>query len=382
MKREKELDLLSELAGLREAGSAFLDETVTRSPVDRYLDPDRFEAERRDLFRALPTIAAHSGELAEPDSFLRRQLAGLPVLLTRDSDGRAHAFLNVCRHRGARLVDDPSGCRKRFTCPYHAWTWDNRGALRAIPHREQGFPGLDESELGLRRLPCEERHGWIWIVADPGREMDLDAHLGEIGADLDWLGMTGCRVAHAQEIDCRANWKVLIEGGLEAYHFRVAHRNTIAPYFPDNLSSYETFGPHMRSVLPREGLERHVARAPADWSIREAANIIYSLFPTNQLLVQSDHVAWVQLEPVAADRTLIRLSTVVPGGPEDATAERAAHWRQNHAITSRTLSEDFAIGESVQSGFATGANAMLNFGRFEGALDRFNLIVEGYLAIG
>ena len=67
--------------------------------------------------------------------------------------------------------------------------------------------------------------------------LDLDAHLGELEADLAWLDMTKFEIAHSDEIDCAANWKILVEGGIEAYHFRVAHRDTIAPYFIDNLSS-------------------------------------------------------------------------------------------------------------------------------------------------
>ena len=135
-----EIELLEELAGLREARSFFLDDAVTTSPVSRYTCPDRFAQERQALFRSKPVIAAHSSELTGPDAFLTRDFAGLPLLLTRDSAGVAHAFLNVCRHRGTRLVGDDSDCRRRFTCPYHAWTYDNRGALTGIAHGDAGFP--------------------------------------------------------------------------------------------------------------------------------------------------------------------------------------------------------------------------------------------------
>ena len=101
MDRSTEIELLEELARLREARAFFLDDAVTTSPVARYTCPERSSRERQKLFRALPAVVAHCSELAEPDSFLTRDRAGLPLLLTRDSEGAVHAFLNVCRHRGA-----------------------------------------------------------------------------------------------------------------------------------------------------------------------------------------------------------------------------------------------------------------------------------------
>ena len=181
------------------------------------------------------------------------------MLLTRDGDGRVHAFLNVCRHRGSRLVDEVSGCKRRFSCPYHAWTWDNRGVLKGVPHGDKGFPDLDKSALGLRRLACREHHGWIWLSAVPDgaapvEAFDPAAYLDGLDRDFDWLDAGALTVAHTDEQIRAVNWKILIEGGIEAYHFRVAHRDTIGPHFPDNLSSYRMFGPHIRSVLPRAAL--------------------------------------------------------------------------------------------------------------------------------
>lgn len=377
MDRETELSLIDEILALEEEGSAYLDESVTRSDVQIYLDPERFAREQAAIFRGLPAISVHSSELAGPGAFLRKEIAGLPVLLTRDREGRAHAFLNVCRHRGARLVEEERGCKTSFTCPYHAWTFGNDGALRGVPHEAQGFPGLDKAQMGLVALPCAERYGWVWVTADRDATPDLNAHLAEIGPDLDWLGMERLRVAHSDEILCRANWKLLIEGGIEAYHFRVAHAATIAPYFHDNLSSYRMFGAHMRSIIPRRSMTELKGQPREAWHIREHSNVLYSLFPTNQLLVQADHIAWIQMQPKSAEETLIRLSTVVPA---DTGAEMDGYWAKNHAITSRTLIEDFKIGEAIQAGLASGANDMLTFGRYEGALDRFNTLVREMLA--
>jgi len=382
MDRSTEIELLEELAGLREARAFHLDDAVATSPVARYTCPERFARERQMLFRTSPAIVAHRSELAGSDSFLTREFAGLPLLLTRDSDGAVHAFLNVCRHRGNRLVGAASGCRRRFVCPYHAWTWDNRGVLRGIRHGAAGFPGIDRDTLGLKRLACAEAYGWIWVVADTDAAPDIDGFLGELAADFAWLDASGLKIVHEEAGGRAVNWKILVEGGLEAYHFRTAHKNTVGPYFQDNLSTYRVFGRHIRSILPRVRLDAMMERPKETWSLRSEANLVYTVFPSAQLLVQEDHIVWVSALPLAPDRSRVRIATLAPADFDPADAEAALHWRKNHDITVRTLSEDFAIGESIQGGLLSGANEELRFGRFEGALDRFNRIVERELDAG
>lgn len=374
MNRDIELTLIDELRTLAADGAKFLDESVTTSPVGRYESPERFAQERERLFARVPFIAAASADLAEPGAFMRTEFAGRPLLLTRDKDGAVHAFANVCRHRGARLVDEASGCRHRFSCPYHAWTYSNAGELLAVPHEAAGFPDLDKTTRGLKRYGATEAHGLIWVTLESGAAPDVDGWLAGLTEDFAGLDLGRHRVFASEELDLDVNWKILVEGGIEAYHFRVAHRKTIAPLFLDNLSSYRSFGPHLRSILPRSTLPELAPEARSDWAIRANANIVYSLMPTSQFLVQEDHVVWISQRPVAADRTVIRLAMLVP---EDSEAPDS-YWQSNHEFTMRTLREDFDLGESIQAGLGYGDEEFL-FGRFEGALDSFNCAVERQL---
>lgn len=372
MDHEKEIALLDEILGLRQAQSAYLDAQVSHSDPARYTDPDRFQAEVTRLFRASPVVLAHASELAGDGDFLVREHAGLEVLLTRDRTGGVNAFLNVCRHRGMQLVAAEQGCRHRFTCPYHAWTWDNTGRLIAIPHREQGFPDIETERYGLRRLAVAERDGWIWVHAGGG---EIDAATDSLAADFRWIGTESLCVHRVTEREWAANWKILVEGGLEAYHFRVAHAKTIAGLFHDNLSTYERVGPHIRSVLARNTVDTLAERPRAEWSLREHTNILYTLIPGSIFLVQSDHVVWLHLVPRAADRSLVRLVTMRP-----AESDRAPeYWDRNHALTTETLYEDFEIAAKIQAGLGMGANEHLTFGRYEGALAAFNGLVETML---
>ncbi|MEM1175081.1 MAG: SRPBCC family protein [Pseudomonadota bacterium] len=378
MQRETEIELLKELLGLHERKSAFLADNLEQRPVTDYFDEPRFQQEQDRVLRASLQPAVHSSELAKPGDFLRRDFAGLPLLFTRDKDGEVHAFLNVCRHRGTRLVDDAKGCKGRFSCPYHAWTWNNRGELLAIPHSEQGFSALDRKALGLKPLACIEQHGWLWVTAANTAAPDVDASLAGLAEDFAWFDPAAHCVAHSDEFTANANWKILVEGGIEAYHFRIAHRNTIAPYFLDNLSSYRMFGPHMRSVLARRTLPGLLDQPEDSWRIRDHAQVLYSVFPLNQFLVQSDHFAWIQMVPLNAAQTRVRVSTMAPADRLELD-EDLRHWAKNHEITMATLAEDFVIGESIQSGLESGANTHLTFGRFEGALADFNRSVDAQL---
>ena len=381
MDRQTELTLIREIIGLAEQKSTHLDATIAHSPIARYSSAERFERERAMVFRRKPTIVAHSSELDGPRAFLTKRFLDLPVLLTRDDDGQVRAFLNVCRHRGATLEREAKGCKRVFTCPYHAWSFTNQGDLRAVPQEDPGFPDLPRAERGLRRLPCAEALGFIWIIADPDAAdiPDIDTWLAGMAPTLNWVGLSDHRIAAIEETEIAANWKLLIEGGLESYHFRVAHKATIGPYFPDNLFTYAMFGPHIRAMLPRLSMPDMRDVPEEEWDLRQDANMVLTLLTNTQLLVQQDHVMWFHFEPLAHDRTRVRMATLVPrSAPE--TEEMQARWDKNQRITVTALMEDFELGAEIQSGFASRGNPSHLFGRFEGALNRFNLTVEEMLA--
>ena len=372
MERKTEIGLIEELLGLREAKSHYLDDEIEFNSVDQYQSEAIFQRERDQMFARLPAVAAHVSELPNAGDFVKREIAGRSILVTRDVQGEVHAFLNICRHRGTQLVDAESGCKHRFTCPYHAWSYANTGELVSVPHMDTGFPDLDKAQYSLKSLQCEERFGFVWVIATPDISFDFDAYYAPIAAEAEGLDLANMAIAHEEKKVHNSNWKILVEGGIESYHFKVAHRKTIGPYFEDNLSSYQMLGDHMRSVLMRSSM--HVLRdQPTDqWRLRDHANIIYTFFPTTQLLVQKDHVVWINSRPVSAGQTELRLATLAP----KSRLSEEAYWQKNHQITSTTLNEDFVIGESIQNGFASGANDVITFGRFEGALPEFNRTIK------
>ena len=375
MDRTTELQLIDELLNLREEQQHYLDEAVSYSHVDHYTSQSRFDIEQQKIFSTLPIVVAHHSEVASSGDFVKREIANRSVLVTRDSEGVARVFHNICRHRGTRLVDESQGCKHRFTCPYHAWTYSNQGDLISAPHLESGFPDLDKATYGLKEIRSVERFGFIWMVLSDDADVDIDTYFEPIAQDASALGLDDLAIAADQSSVHQCNWKILVEGGIESYHFKVAHRKTIGPYFEDNLSTYQMLGSHMRSVLMRSSMHTLNSSDRSTWRLRDHANIIYTFFPLTQLLVQQDHVVWINSNPIGPDQTELRLVTLAP----KSKLNEEAYWAKNHAITTTTLAEDFAIGESIQSGLSSGANQVLTFGRFEGALKTFNDLVDSYL---
>lgn len=375
MERTTELQLIDELLELRENQQHYLDEATSYSPIDHYVSQSRFKDEQQKIFSTLPIVVAHHSEVASSGDFVKREVANRSLLVTRDSEGVARVFHNICRHRGTRLVDESQGCKHRFTCPYHAWTYSNQGDLLSAPHLQSGFPDLDKVTYGLKAIRSVERFGFIWMVLSDDAGVDIDRYFEPIAKDAVALELDDLAIAADQTSVHQCNWKILVEGGIESYHFKVAHRKTIGPYFEDNLSTYQMLGSHMRSVLMRSSMHTLGSSDRNAWRLRDHANIIYTFFPLTQLLVQQDHVVWINSNPIGPDRTELRLVTLAP----KSRLNEDEYWAKNHAITATTLAEDFAIGESIQSGLSSGANQVLTFGRFEGALKTFNDLVDSYL---
>ena len=343
-----------------------------RVPVSVYLDPARFEAERA-LHRRSLNLVAHTSELAERGSFVTLTVAGAPVLVVRGDEGGVRAFLNVCRHRGATVERRERGMCKRFVCPYHAWSYDTQGTLAKVRHRE-GFPSAGAEDLSLTPLACEAYGPFVWVCPTPGLAPTLDSDARHLVDEIDGLGLGGLEVYAREQRVWRANWKILVEGGLESYHFKVAHRNTIGSLFADTTSTFEEHGDHMRSVLPRTsiaslGADDASGSRDGDWALLRHANVVYTLSPNASVLAQQGHFALILMAPVGMDETRIDVLTVGRPVPPGAGGERVrAFLERNHRFTLETLSEDFVLAEEIQRGLGTGANEVLRFGRFEDAL--------------
>ncbi len=280
-------------------------EPAAHIPVENYFSAGVRDAEVERLFRRLPLIVGHAGELP-PGHVLAHDEYGVPMLLTRDADGRFRAFLNVCRHRGMRLVDASTQAlpKASIVCPYHGWTYRLEGALRHRLHAE-AFDACDASAESLVALPAEERHGLLWVVPSADATIDVASFLGDLDDELPFFGIAGLRPFRTVRAEYPANWKLIVDAFLEAYHIRVLHKDTIYPFFADGLTATERFGPHIQSLVARRAAEPWAKDAasplPADMeALCELTTPSHVIFPNTITIFHPDYLSLVTLYPVGA----------------------------------------------------------------------------------
>jgi phenylpropionate dioxygenase-like ring-hydroxylating dioxygenase large terminal subunit len=341
--------------------------------VSAYTCTERLARERQILFREHPLIVGFGCQIPRPGDFLTEDSTGLPVLVTRNSDGQVRAFVNVCRHRGAMVETAEAGCgRKVFTCPYHAWSYDLEGRLAGLPDGE-GFAGLNREQYCLRELPAAERHGLLWVRHSPGAPIDPDALLTPpLAEELAAYGLADWHHFETRRLTYRLNWKGVVDTFLEAYHVGKLHRQTIGPLFHDNMVLFDAFGANHRMVLARKSIIEARDNPEAAAGLVEELGIVYVLFPNIVFNRIAEHMEMWRVYPgPTTDECFMYLTLVTP---EPVQTDRAMrHWQNNLRLTIATVEgEDFPVGETIQANFHSDAQDYVTYGCNEPAMAHYH----------
>ena len=377
-----DIELQAELTGRIDAhldsGIDPMVDEVMRHPIDRYVDPLHAARERASLFADYPIVVGHGSDVRSPGDFFVDDLSGRSLLIVRGDDGLLRGFHNVCGHRGSAVEMTGCGTRRRFTCPYHAWSYDTTGELRSIPN-DDGFASVDRGLHGLVAVPVEERHGLVWAVpgAAPDATIDVAAYLGELDAELAAFEMSDHVRERTDVLREQFNWKLVVDGFLETYHIRFLHRDTIGPYIGSNFALYDGYGLHARMIGLRESFHHARSSASENREFLPHVAIIYLVFPNTVLVWQGDHFeVWsVFPDDERADRMVARASLLAPTPPTTEAEQR--HWDKNWEVLMNTvLNEDFVVARTMQGNFSSGARSHAVFGRQEATLQHYHRTLE------
>jgi choline monooxygenase len=350
---------------------------VLQIPAELYTSAEHLEREREVLFGGRPLVLCLSAALPEPGSYRAVDLLDTPLLLTRDGGGRVHAMANVCRHRGVRVVDD-AGSSRRFTCPFHAWTYDLEGRLVGVPVSE-GFEGMCVEEKGLIQLPVAERHGIVFGCLRPGPPIDIDAFLGpDLSDELAMLGLAGWKMFNEPHVHAvAANWKVTLDTFRENYHFNYLHRRTLKDFAYGGVLTFDAFGPHLRNCSAIRTIDELRSRPQAKWGdVFPHFSYQYALFPNTNLTVTEKRIELWQVLPESPSTSIVLHTAYVPGDLDESereAVEATIRWTCETVVDG----EDFWVAGRTEPGIRTGLLDKVVFGRNEPAPQHLH---RGFLA--
>jgi Rieske 2Fe-2S family protein len=355
-------------------------------PAKAYADDQVFAWDQQRFFEEGWVCAGRSADIAEPGMQRAESIGKTGVLITRDKDGRLHAFANVCRHRGHELLPCGSSTKKRaVVCPYHAWSYDLDGSLKVAP----GFRGVeafDPGEFGLSELLIEEWHGWIFVNPS-GTAGPLEDHLGDLGEVVGTYQPQCLQVRASHNYVVRANWKTITENYHECYHCPLIHPELCKVSPPDSGDNFNLPGAWVGGWMDlRDGMDtmsldgasgaERFPWLPQEWHRR----VIYiGLLPNLLISLHPDYVMTHRMTPIDARSTAVECAWAF--APE--VAEREG-FDPSYAVDfwDITNRQDWAACESVQRGMDSGRYIPGPLSPDEDAVHRFiAMVARGYAGL-
>jgi len=305
---------------------------LTNLPARYYADPAIFEAERQAIFRRTWQLLGPVSQLMAPGAYLAVDVAGWQLFALRGDDGVLRGFHNVCRHRGARLLQQGEGTCKALRCPYHNWVYASDGRLRHAPWFGDD-PGFDPAQWPLEPAPLAQWRGLLFIAIDPEHEL-LD-QLGDLPEEVAEFPIESYAPVEQHRFDARTNWKTYTDNFVEGYHIPGIHPGFLKTI---DFARFET--------VARNGLVR-MTSPQKDGSFYGGKWLW--MWPNWTLSIFPGGMNTSRINPVAIDATEILY--------QFHFADTAAEDVQRRTIdgTCAIVREDFQICEQTQANYLSGA---------------------------
>lgn len=306
-------------------------------PQQAYLDSAVFDAEVERVLKGGWLPVARSADLPESGDYRAVDLAGTPLVVTRDKDGALHVLSRVCRHRGMPVIEG-AGNVKGLTCPYHLWRYGLDGRLASAPAMEQSKV-FDRSDCDLPTIAHTEWGGWVFANLD-GRASPLAPQLGPLADRLAAIAPERLVTGGVIDLESPWNWKIMVENFLESYHHIGPHAGTLQQSNP--------------------GLGTYVADAHGAFTILEnppagpghSPFVVACVFPLTLMFFLEGEMplgVWYELDGIEVDRFRLRVHLLMP--PEAAAVpEIVAGYREQ---VLHVHNEDIPVCEGIQAGVAS-----------------------------
>ena len=368
--------MLRRLVAHIETGTADLTEEPSYVPASSYTDMTRFAAERR-VFLDTPLLAGLSVEIPEPGDRLLFDEAGPPIIVVRVPDGSVKAYLNICPHRGSRLVNDCRSTRS-FQCPFHAWLFSLDGMLLRRP-RADGFEGASEPLRKLIAVPVAEWAGLIFVSANPGGpDIDVRAFLDELAPVVEAMELEKAALVRSEKLDVvETNWKLAMDTFCESYHVPAVHGKSLGDQVVPYVTIDDLFGTHGRYIGPGKQLVELVGKPEAEWP-KSHYSAVHYIFP-NTTFTYTDSIdgetpvfTLFRLFPGREiGQTDVLFSTFRPKGPGDADDDGFS--KLHDELRWVVENEDFATAANTWRSLRHAPTDMkLTFGRNEVVLQNYH----------
>lgn len=361
-------------------GTTDLADADLRVPSSNFASDEHGKREQA-VFRRQPLVAAVSSQLAEPGSFITRDLMGVALLIVRQKDGSVATFRNMCRHRGGKVEMAESGKKPAFTCAYHGWTYDRSGALRGVPF-ESSFDPIDKACNGLFQVRCEERHGLIWVDLSNNDERTVADFLGTAAEEqLGKLGLDKTIMFLERKYDLNVNWKLVMDGAYDVLHPQFLHPEGVGKLVHTNVGIWKNYGRHGQMFTAR----RRLAEAVKNGATPEAAwryfATVFVLFPNTLVIAAPDHyefwTVWPSMESASKSTTHIRF-LIDPAKLDDVMADRLN--RSLAILEDAAMNEDWPMEETIQANAVASPDTTYLYGRSEVSCQHLHLQLEREMA--
>ena len=325
-------------------------ESARAMPPSVYTSPEFLKSELDDVFSRDWVCVGRASALAKPGDYVAFELAGEPILVLRDDRGRLRAMSNVCRHRMSTILEG-SGHRRSIVCPYHGWSYNLDGSLRAAPAMELNR-GFCKDNYRLPQIRCEEWLGWVMVTLDE-RTPSASLQLAEVEALIDDYQMQNYVEMFRETHVWDTNWKILAENFMESYHRPVCHAGTIGGLSKLNEMVCPPGRPafNFHTILKDDTLKialahPHNTRMKGD---RRRTTFLLAVYPSLLITLTPGYFWYLSLHP----RGTGQVNIVFGGGmaPEFAqSAEAKSYFAQVKALLDKVNVEDRGCTEKVYRG--------------------------------